>query len=41
MAEVLALLEGEEVPWVSLGAGSNLLVADRGYQGVVLKLDRP
>lgn len=39
VAEALALLEGEEVPWVILGAGSNLVVADRGFPGVVLKLD--
>lgn len=36
---VLRALEGSDVSWVCLGAGSNLLVADRGYAGVVIKLD--
>ena len=39
LASILALLESVEVDWFCLGAGSNLLVADRGYEGVVIKLD--
>ena len=39
LAAVLAAVEEAGVDWFSLGAGSNLLVADRGYKGVVIKLD--
>lgn len=39
LVETLAVVEAHAVPWVSLGAGSNLLVADEGYDGVVIKLD--
>lgn len=35
----LRYLRDSETPWFCLGGGSNLLVADRGYPGVVLKLD--
>jgi len=37
-AAVLALEEGG-MPWAVLGGGSNLLVADCGFRGAVLKLD--
>lgn len=36
---VLGLLERRGFPWVCLGAGSNLLVADEGYRGAVVKLN--
>lgn len=39
LAQVLAALQTSEADWFCLGAGSNLLVADRGYKGVVIKLD--
>jgi UDP-N-acetylmuramate dehydrogenase len=39
LAGVLEMLETAGVDWFCLGAGSNLLVADRGYKGVVVKLD--
>lgn len=39
LAAVLAAVEEAGLEWFSLGAGSNLLVADRGYKGVVIKLD--
>ncbi len=39
LAAVLAAVEEAGVEWFCLGAGSNLLVADRGYQGVIIKLD--
>lgn len=35
----LRILQAHDVPWVCLGAGSNLLVADQGYRGAVIKLD--
>jgi UDP-N-acetylmuramate dehydrogenase len=39
LAAVVAAVEEADVEWFCLGAGSNLLVADRGYKGVVIKLD--
>ncbi len=39
VAQALALLEEAGVAWTVVGSGSNLLVADQGYRGVVLKLD--
>ncbi|MCR4600441.1 MAG: UDP-N-acetylmuramate dehydrogenase [Clostridia bacterium] len=38
LAEVLSYLQSGEVPYFLLGKGSNLLVKDNGYRGVVLKL---
>lgn len=39
VAQALALLEDAGAPWTVVGSGSNLLVAEQGYPGVVLKLD--
>jgi UDP-N-acetylmuramate dehydrogenase len=39
LVRVLGTLEAAGIAWFCLGAGSNLLVADRGYKGVVIKLD--
>ncbi len=39
LVSALRVLRESEAPWFCLGGGSNLLVADRGYPGVVLKLD--
>jgi UDP-N-acetylmuramate dehydrogenase len=39
LAGALALVESAGMDWFCLGAGSNLLVADRGYEGVVIKLE--
>jgi UDP-N-acetylmuramate dehydrogenase len=39
LCSTLAALERAGVPWVCLGAGSNLLVADQGYPGAIVKLD--
>jgi len=41
LVAVLAAVEDAEANWFCLGAGSNLLVSDRGYRGVVIKLDEP
>lgn len=38
LVAALATIESHSVPWVCLGAGSNFLVADEGYPGVVVKL---
>ncbi len=40
LVRVLAEVEARELDWFCLGAGSNLLVADQGYHGVVVKLDQ-
>lgn len=39
LQRTLAALERADTPWLCLGAGSNLLVADQGYRGVLIKLD--
>ena len=39
LVATLGLLEASGSPWLCLGAGSNLLVADTGYPGAVVKLD--
>ncbi|MCR5249780.1 MAG: UDP-N-acetylmuramate dehydrogenase [Lachnospiraceae bacterium] len=38
LKELLALLGEEGCPWFLLGNGSNLLVSDRGYDGVMIRL---
>jgi UDP-N-acetylmuramate dehydrogenase len=38
--ETLKVLAEEDVPWTIVGKGSNLLVADAGYRGVVMRLGR-
>jgi UDP-N-acetylmuramate dehydrogenase len=40
LAELLAWADGEGVPVSVVGSGSNLLIADEGVSGLVLKLDR-
>ena len=37
---ILAICKEEELPYFILGNGSNLLVSDKGYRGVVVQLDR-
>ena len=39
LARTVAVLAAERVDWVIVGKGSNLLVADRGYDGCVITLD--
>lgn len=36
--DVIALCQEEKIPYYILGNGSNLLVSDRGYQGVMIHL---
>lgn len=36
--EVLRVLEAHDLPWSCLGAGSDLLVADEGYPGAIVRL---
>jgi UDP-N-acetylmuramate dehydrogenase len=40
VVSALRILEEEEVDWAVVGKGSNLLVADAGYEGAVLVLGR-
>ena len=39
LAKTLSVLSSEGVAWVVLGKGSNVLVADQGYDGCVIVLD--
>jgi len=38
LADLLAFCREEGVPWFVLGFGTNLLVSDRGYDGMVVRL---
>lgn len=40
LRRTIEVLGREQVPWVILGKGSNLLVADSGYEGAVVSLGR-
>lgn len=40
VAEILQICREEKLPYFILGNGSNLLVSDKGYKGVVIQLDR-
>jgi UDP-N-acetylmuramate dehydrogenase len=40
LRRAVAVLDREQVPWVIIGKGSNLLVADGGYRGAVISLGR-
>jgi UDP-N-acetylmuramate dehydrogenase len=40
LVTVLGILRAHDMPWFCLGAGSDLLIADEGYPGVAVKLDK-
>ena len=40
LRRAIRVLEDEQVPWVVIGKGSNLLVSDDGYDGAVITLGR-
>lgn len=40
VGEVLKLCKKEQLPFFILGNGSNLLVSDGGYRGVIIQMDR-
>ena len=40
MQRILEICRTEDLPYFILGNGSNLLVSDRGFRGVVIQLDR-
>ena len=37
---IIELCKSEAMPWYVIGNGSNLLVSDQGYRGVIIQLDR-
>lgn len=41
VVDTLRVLAEHGFPWICLGAGTDLLVADGGYRGAVVKLDDP
>ncbi len=40
VAKALEICRQEEIPYFVLGNGSNLLVSDQGYRGVIIQMDR-
>ncbi len=40
LTHLIEACDNEEVPWIVVGRGSNLLVADEGFDGVVITLGR-
>lgn len=38
VGEILEICRREELPWFVLGNGSNLLVSDQGYRGVIIQI---
>lgn len=38
VGEILEICRREELPWFILGNGSNLLVSDQGYRGVIIQI---
>ena len=40
IADVVKLCKNEQIPFFVLGNGSNLLVSDKGYRGVIIQMDR-
>ena len=40
LKQLVEVCDGSGVPWVAVGRGSNLLVADEGYPGVMVALGR-
>lgn len=40
IADVVKLCKNEQLPFFVLGNGSNLLVSDKGYRGVIIQMDR-
>lgn len=40
LAAVMRILHENEIPWIQLGRGSNMLVSDKGIRGAVIKLGK-
>ena len=41
LSRVLSAAHERDVPWLLVGGGSNMLVADRGFRGLAIKIERP
>ena len=39
LQKVIAIASAEKTPWIILGEGSNVLVSDQGYDGIVIRLN--
>lgn len=40
LANLIRQLHEEQIPWLMVGKGSNMLVSDKGIRGAVIKLGR-
>ncbi|PAD80378.1 UDP-N-acetylmuramate dehydrogenase [Paenibacillus campinasensis] len=40
LSELVTLLHAHQIPWIQLGRGSNMLIADKGIRGAVIKLGK-
>lgn len=38
LADLIRILHDEDIPWMTIGKGSNMLVSDKGVRGAVIKL---
>ncbi|WP_435924938.1 UDP-N-acetylmuramate dehydrogenase [Paenibacillus sp. DYY-L-2] len=38
LADLIRILREEDIPWMTIGKGSNMLVSDKGVRGAVIKL---
>tara|TARA_B100000029_G_scaffold451213_1_gene475604 strand:- start:3311 stop:4225 length:915 start_codon:yes stop_codon:yes gene_type:complete len=38
LQELMAIVTSEDIPWMVLGNGSNIIFADEGYRGLVIKI---
>src|SRR5688572_7667975 len=41
LSRVLSEAQRREIPWLLLGGGSNMLISDRGYRGLAIKVETP
>lgn len=41
LAAVMAWVNRQQIPWFAFGDGANLLVADKGIRGVVIRMGKP
>src|SRR5688500_18486739 len=39
LSRVLTEAQRREIPWLLLGGGSNMLISDRGYRGLAIKVE--
>ena len=40
LAKTISILHRHEVPWITIGKGSNMLVSDKGFRGVVIRPEK-